>query len=60
MATHPAGTIVATPRHQLDVVITEHGVAQVAGLTVRERARALAEIAAPAFRDELRAAAEKL
>ncbi len=60
VATHPAGTIVTTPRHQLDVVITEHGVAEVAGLTVGDRARALADVAAPAFRDELRAAAEKV
>lgn len=53
-----AGTIVTTPRHQLDVVITEYGVAEVLGLTVRERATALAAIAHPDFRDELRAAAE--
>ena len=54
----PAGTIVTTPRHQLDVVITEFGVAELRGRTVRERARALAEIAHPQFRDELRTQAE--
>ncbi len=55
------GTIVTTPRHQLDVVITEHGVAELRGKTVRERARALAAIAHPDFRDELQeAAAEQL
>ena len=54
----PAGTIVTTPRHQLDVVITEHGVAELRGRTVRERARALAAIAHPEFRDELLAQAE--
>ena len=43
----PPGTIVTTPRHQLDVVVTEHGVAELRGATVRERARALAAIAAP-------------
>ena len=48
-----AGTIVTTPRHQLDVVITEYGVAEVLGKTVRERARALAAIAHPDFREEL-------
>ncbi len=47
----PAGTIVTTPRHQLDVVITEYGVAELRGRTVRERARALAAIAHPDFRD---------
>ncbi|MCU1352837.1 MAG: acetyl-CoA hydrolase [Acidimicrobiales bacterium] len=54
----PAGTIVTTPRHQLDVVVTEHGVAELRGRTVRERARALAAIAAPDFRDQLLADAE--
>ncbi|MEO0492464.1 MAG: acetyl-CoA hydrolase/transferase C-terminal domain-containing protein [Actinomycetota bacterium] len=54
-----AGTIVTTPRHQLDVVITEYGVAEVLGTTVRERAKALAAIAHPDFRDELLDAAEQ-
>jgi acyl-CoA hydrolase len=52
----PPGTTVTTPRHQVDVVITEYGVAELRGRTVRERAGALAEIAHPDFRDELRAA----
>jgi acyl-CoA hydrolase len=51
------GTTVTTPRHQVDVVITEHGVAELRGRTVRERAVALADIAHPDFRDELRAVA---
>ncbi len=51
------GTTVTTPRHQVDVVITEYGVAELRGRTVRERAIALAEIAHPDFRDELRATA---
>ena len=55
----PAGTIVTTPRHQLDVVITEYGVAELRGRTVRERARALASIAHPEFRDQLLATAEE-
>jgi len=55
-----AGAIVTTPRHQLDVVVTEHGVAEVSGLTVRERARALAAIAHPDFRDGLAEAAERM
>jgi acyl-CoA hydrolase len=49
-----AGSIVTTPRHQIDVVITEFGAAELAGKTVRERAVALVEIAHPDFRDELR------
>ena len=54
------GSIVTTPRHQLDLVVTEHGVAHLRGRSVRERARALAEIADPAFRDDLMARAELL
>jgi acyl-CoA hydrolase len=54
------GTPVTTPRHQADVVITEYGVAELAGRSVAERARALAEIAHPDFRDALlRAAAQR-
>jgi acyl-CoA hydrolase len=56
----PEGWIVTTPRHQLDLVVTEHGVAHLRGRTVRERARALAEIAAPEFRDGLQERAERL
>jgi len=53
----PPGSAVTTPRHQVDLVITEFGIAEMRGRTVRERAVALAEIAHPDFRDELRAAA---
>ncbi|MFM1789744.1 MAG: hypothetical protein RLZZ526_71 [Actinomycetota bacterium] len=50
----PAGSIISTPRHQLDLVITEFGVAEMHGRTIRERAVALAEIGHPDFREELR------
>src|SRR4051794_746961 len=56
----PSGSIVTTPRHQLDLVVTEHGVAHLRGRTVRERAAGLAEVAAPQFRDELREHAASL
>lgn len=52
--------VVTTPRHQVDVVITEHGAAELAGRTVRERAEALVSIAHPSFRDELAEAAERV
>ncbi|MFO7591841.1 MAG: acetyl-CoA hydrolase/transferase C-terminal domain-containing protein [Acidimicrobiia bacterium] len=55
----PPGTSVTTPRHHVDVVVTEFGVAELAGRTVRERALALAGIAHPKFRDELTAAAHR-
>jgi acyl-CoA hydrolase len=54
------GTPVTTPRHQVDVVVTEFGAAELAGKTVEDRAAALAEIAHPDFRDALRAEAQKL
>lgn len=52
--------LVTTPRHQVDVVITEHGAAELSGHTVRERAFALAAIAHPDFRDELNEAADRM
>jgi acyl-CoA hydrolase len=58
--TLPPGTAVTTPRHQVDVVITEHGIAELRGATMNERARALAAIAHPAFRDELYATADHI
>ncbi len=53
----PAGSVVSTPRHQVDVVITEFGVAELAGRTIRERALALASVGHPDVRDELLAVA---
>jgi len=55
----PAGTVITTPRHQVDVIITEYGAAELEGLTVRQRGHALAAIAHPDFRDELIAAADR-
>lgn len=49
----PEGMLVTTPRHQLDLVATEFGIAHLRGRTVRERAFALAAIAHPDFREEL-------
>jgi acyl-CoA hydrolase len=56
----PEGAIISTPRHHANVVVTEYGAAELAGLTVRERAHALAEIAHPDERPALREAAEKM
>ncbi|PXX13249.1 acetyl-CoA hydrolase/transferase family protein [Mycolicibacterium moriokaense] len=53
------GTVITTPRHQVDVIVSEYGVAELEGRTVRERGEALAAIAHPQFRDELLAAAER-
>ena len=48
------GTLVTTPRHQADVIVTEYGAAELAGRTVRERAEALIAIAHRDVRDALR------
>ena len=53
------GAVVTTPRHHIDVIVTEYGVAALEGLTVQERGEALAAIAHPQFRDELSVAAER-
>jgi len=58
--TLPAGSVVSTPRHHTGMIVTEHGVADLSGLTVRERAYALADIAAPEFRGELQSVASTL
>ena len=49
----PAGARVTTPRYLMDCVVTEHGVAELAGKCDAERARRLIRIAHPAYRDAL-------
>lgn len=44
---------VTTARSEVDVVVTEHGAAELRGQPLRERARRLAAIAAPQFRERL-------
>ena len=53
----PAGTAVTTPRHCVDYVVTEHGVADLRAKTLRERSAALTAIADASFRPQLEAAA---
>jgi len=52
----PPGTLVTTPRHHVQHVVTEYGVANLAGLGDRRRADALIALAHPDFRGELRVA----
>jgi acyl-CoA hydrolase len=49
-------TLVTTPRHHVQFVVTEHGAVDLSVLDDLERPRALAEIADPEFRDTLRSA----
>ncbi len=48
-----SGAIVTTIKNTVDNVVTEHGVAELAGRTVAERAQALIAVADPRHRDEL-------
>jgi acetyl-CoA hydrolase len=54
------GAGVITTRNDVHFVVTEYGVASLYGRTVRQRAQALINIAAPQFRDELTSAAQKM
>jgi acetyl-CoA hydrolase len=54
------GAGVTTGRNHVRYVVTEHGVAPLYGKTIRQRARALIDIAAPEFRDDLERAARDL
>jgi acyl-CoA hydrolase len=48
-----AGAVVTTPRHQVDAVVTEYGIAELAGCSTEDRATRLAAIAHPDFQEEL-------
>ena len=54
------GQVVTTSRHDTDYVVTEYGIAKLKGKTVKDRARALINIAHPDFRDELKDEFEKM
>ena len=47
------GAAVTTGRNDIDYVVTEYGIAALKGHTLKDRARALIEIAHPDFRGEL-------
>jgi 4-hydroxybutyrate CoA-transferase len=54
------GTPVTVPRTYVDYVVTEFGIAKLRGATLKERARALCDIAHPDFQDSLRERAGEL
>ncbi|NPV90492.1 MAG: butyryl-CoA:acetate CoA-transferase [Firmicutes bacterium] len=53
------GTIVTVPRNQTHCIVTEYGIANIAGKSTWQRAEALIKIAHPDLRDDLVKAAEK-
>jgi acetyl-CoA hydrolase len=56
----PAVERVTVQRSDVDVVVTEHGVARLRGVSQGERARRLVQLAAPEHRERLLAAAEEM
>ncbi|MFQ5934467.1 MAG: acetyl-CoA hydrolase/transferase family protein [Dehalococcoidia bacterium] len=54
------GLTVSVPRTFADTVVTEYGVAQLLGRSLRERARELIAVAHPDFRSNLKKTADKL
>ncbi|GAA0177701.1 hypothetical protein SH2C18_08820 [Clostridium sediminicola] len=53
------GTGVSLSRNDVDYVVTEYGVAELRGRSIRERVKNLINIAHPEFREELKKEAEK-
>ena len=47
------GSAVTTPRNDVNYVVTEYGIAQLKGITLKERAKALIRVSHPKFRAHL-------
>ena len=54
------GDAVTTPKNTVDKIVTEWGVAELRGASVRERTRRLIAIAHPDHRDELNQKAQEM
>jgi acetyl-CoA hydrolase len=60
VATLKPGAGVVTTRNHVRYIITEHGIADLYGKTIRQRAQALINIAHPKFREELTRQAKEM
>ncbi len=58
--TLPSGSIISTPRHYTQYVVTEYGVCNFYGVSDENRPLKLIEIAHPQFRDELKESYKKI
>lgn len=54
------GSIVTTPRNEVDFLVTENGIVRLKGQTASERAKMIISLAAPQFREELEFEAKKM
>jgi acyl-CoA hydrolase len=59
-ATLSPGSVVTTLKNTVDHVVTEHGVADMRGRSISQRAAALVAVADPRFRDDLEREARAL
>lgn len=60
VATLSPGSVVTTLKNTVDHVVTEHGVAEMRGRSLADRARALIAVADPSARDQLTVAGRQL
>ncbi|EKD41249.1 MAG: hypothetical protein ACD_73C00791G0001 [uncultured bacterium] len=58
--TLPQGSLVSTPRHYVQYIVTEYGTANLYGVSDEERAQKLIPLAHPQFREELSQAYENI
>lgn len=56
----PSLNSITVPGSEVDYIVTEYGIAQIRGKTLRQRAKALVEISHPKFREWLKKEAEKI
>ncbi len=56
---HPAGTVITTPRTDVQYIVTEYGVADLLNQSASARTKEMIKITHPDFRDELRFHAKK-
>lgn len=54
------GSIVSTPRNEVDFLVTENGIVRLKGQTASQRAKMIISLAAPQFREELEYEAKKM
>ena len=50
--------LVTTSKSDVDIIVTENGVADLRGKTLKQRAQAICQIAAPAFQVEIERSAQ--
>lgn len=60
MPIHKPGSAYTIPRQDIDYVVTEYGVAKLRGKSLKQRAKAVINIAHPKFREELENEAKKM